>query len=194
MAHCVAAGRSGIDPSGRARVALAAVFLCGCLSTTCSKADNDPDQVAKQFVSGLESSSRGAFDEIFAWDAIAINDNYVTRDFLDSLQPEKKVETLAAYKNIFYEDYLPLAAKARYTIDKVYIARNICDVIISVSFPENEVKGEMQGEAIRLRISLKLDPEKKHWYIVNLGDFFNLNLLRGDFDPNKFYLRKPISP
>jgi len=195
MARFVAAGdRADAGPGRQARTLLAAAVLSACLMTSCKVAENTPEQVANQFIAGLQSGSRDMLEGLFAWEDVAIRDYYVDKDYLDSLEPEKKNATIDEFKKTFYEDYVPLAKKARYTLEKVYIARDVCDVIISVSFPGKTTnRGEPVGPE-RLRISLRLDREKKHWYIIDLGDFFSLNMLRGDYNPGKLYLPGPSLP
>ena len=172
-------------------LSLLAVLL---FTHACRNQVNTPDRVAEQFLEAITNGSRDILASIIAWDEVVVNDYYVTQDFYSAQTPEKKQQIIREYKQKFYTDYLPGAGKVKYRVKKIFIARSISDAYIEFSFPGQSQPEEKKNSKLEFMINMKLDSKENRWYIVDLGDFLRLNFLRGDFDPQRFYLPIPISP
>ena len=164
------------------------------ITLACRDPVNTPKRVARQFVVAVSTGSTAILDSIVAWDKVVINDYYVTGGFFGAQTPEKQQEIIRDYKNKFYTNYLPAAGKVKYRIKGVYVSLGDSDAHIEFSFPGLARSKAKKSEELEFRIAMRLDSEENRWYIVNLGNFLNLNFLQGDFDPNKLYLPEPILP
>ncbi len=167
----------------------ALVFGAGC-----HKADNSPQQLANQFIKSIGERNQQALDTLLAWDKVAINQYYVGRDHFNRLSLEGQGEVLDSYKELFFTDYLPAASAASYTIDKVYINRDVSNAIIVYESPSQPLKSAEGKNRARKHFTLEMSlyPDRDKWYIVDLNEFIQLNVLRGDYNPEKFYLPEPI--
>jgi hypothetical protein len=176
-------------PGGLARISMAAFVL---FTAGCYRADNSPQQLVEQFVISVNESNQQALDTLLAWDEVAINQYYVGRDYFNRLTQQKQQEVIDSYRELFYRDYLPAASAASYTIDKVYRARDISTSIVVFESPSQlSTKGE---ETARTQFTLKMNlyPDIGKWYIIDLNEFVQLNVLKGDYNPDNFYLSEPI--
>ncbi len=170
--------------------AVSIVFLL--FAAGCYRGENTPQQLAKQFVSSVGESDRQTLDMLMAWDEVAINQYYVGRDYFNTLTREKQREVVDSYRELFYNDYLPAASAASYTIEAVYQAREISTAIIVFESPSRQrVEGEKPARK-QFTLEMSLYPDRGRWYIVDLNEFVHLNVLRGDYNPEKFYLPEPI--
>ncbi|MBW7996289.1 MAG: hypothetical protein FVQ81_06930 [Candidatus Glassbacteria bacterium] len=174
------------------RLAAFAVVYLLVLASSCSKAENDPHQVAEQFIRALHTADSRLLDGLMAWDKVAISQYYVSHGYYDALTPEKQQEVLNSYKEMFFQDYLPAASEGRYSVEVVYIARGSSNAIINTEFGP-QAGGEVKNtEKKRFTLEMSLIESRNRWYIIDLNNFIQLNFLRGDYDLKKFYLPEPI--
>ena len=159
----------------------------------CNRRLNDPKGVALIFLEGINRGSNAAIDTLVAWDKVLIEDSYTPQDYFEDQSAEKKKEIIQSYKEIFFNDKMPLLKKASYEITALYIARSLADVPVKVTFPPEPPKDLKQREG-KFSIRLMFYREKKRWYIVNFGNLLRLNTLRGDFNLKHYYLSDSIPP
>ncbi len=162
------------------------------LAAGCQRADNSPHQVVEQFVSSVGERNEQVLDTLMAWDEVAINQYYVGRDYFNRLSREEQQGVIDSFREIFFKDYLPAASAASYTIDKVYVDRDISNAIVLFESPSRRKAAGEKTTRKQFTLKMKLYPDKGKWYIVDLNEFVQLNILRGDYDPKKFYLPEPI--
>ena len=171
------------------RGALLAVLL---IAVACTKAENNPTQVANQFVKALRTRDEGLMDGLMAWDSVAIYQYYVSGDYYKALDELERKKVVNSYRDLFFKDYFPEAATVAYSIDKVYIDRATCNTLMIASFPRHQAGNGKQTEKQHFSLEMRLFKDRNRWYIVDLNDFVQLNMLRGDYDRNKFYLPEPV--
>ncbi len=182
------AAKEGVTMLRCCLLLIALVSLSGC-----NRALNDPKGVVLMFLEGISRGSKVAIDTLVAWDKVLIEDSYTPQDYFEDQSAEKKKEIIQSYKEIFYNDKMPLLKKARYEIKTIYIARSLADVPVKVTFPPEPPKDLKQREG-NFSMRLIFNSEKKRWYIVNFGNLLHLNTLRGDFNLKHYYLSDSIPP
>jgi len=162
------------------------------LVSGCSKVENDPSKVVDSFIEALRTRDEALLDRQMAWDEVALSQYYVTREYYESLDEQKRKEVVQSYRDLFFKEYFPVAATVTYVAEKVYIARGTSNAILSATFPRHQAGDGKQEEKQQFNLELSLFKDRNRWYIVDLNDFIQLNMLRGDYDPGKFYLPEPI--
>jgi len=155
---------------------------------------NKPHKVVKEFLLAVNQDSKRGIDSLVAWDKVLINDYFVTRDYFKAATPEKKREIIQDYKNKFYQDYLPLIRQGSYEVKTVFVSRGDSDALIQLTFPRRLSKKGNKEIKFDFRLRMQLIPERKRWLITDFGDLLRLHFLQGDFNPDSFYLSKPIHP
>ena len=173
------------------------VFICSAalalvLTASCTEADNSATQVVDQFITALETRDQALLDGLMEWDEVALNQYYVTRDYYESLNDQQRREMIDSYRGLFFADVFPAAAMVAYVADEVYIARGTGNAIIIATFPPRQAGEKSKEENQQFNIELSFFKDRNRWYIVDLNDFIQLNMLRGDYDPGTFYLPEPI--
>ena len=159
----------------------------------CDKVENEPEQVADKFVQSVKLLDTAMLDSLMAWDEVAINQFYVPRNYYNALTEAKQREIVASYKELFFKDYLPVASTVNYTVEHVYIARGSSNAIVSFTSPSQEkIVGEKKARK-QFLLEMSLYPDRSRWYIIDLNEFVHLIVLKGDYDPDKFYLPEPIN-
>ncbi len=173
-------------------------LVLGCLilisGSACSRERNTPREVAEQFLVALAEGSRSAIDTLVAWDKVLLAEGYITRNVFNLYLPEEKAREIARYKEKFFEQDLPLLRLSNYRIPRkrgVVVNRDDSDVFIKVVFTGNE-RTKKQGREFETSLELKFDPLTQKWFITDFGDLVRINMIEGDFDPDRFYLDKPV--
>ena len=64
-------------------------------------------------------------------------------------------------------------------------------MFVKVVFTSNE-RTIKQGREFETSLELKFDPSTQKWFITDFGDLVRINMIKGDFDPDRFYLDKPV--
>jgi hypothetical protein len=150
--------------------------------------------VAGQFLAAVAESSRSAIDTLVAWDKVLLAEGYITWNIFNQYSPEEKAREIARYKEKFFEKDLPLMKLSNCRISSkrgVVINRDDSDVFVKVVFTANE-KTKKQGREFETSLEMKFYPSTQKWFITNFGDLVRINMIKGDFDPDRFYLDKPV--
>ena len=171
-----------------ARRAVMVFLLAAC---ACSRAENTATQVVDAFIEALHIRNQTMLDTLMAWDSVAIYQYYVSGEYYASLDENSRKGVLDKYRDLFFKDYFPEAAKVEYTAEAVYIARGTGNAIITAEFPPDQAENGKRREKQQFNLELSLFKDRNRWLIVDLNDFIQLNMLRGDYDPGKFYLPEP---
>ena len=173
-------------------------LVLGCLilisGSACSREKNTPREVAEQFLAAVAEDSRSAIDTLVAWDKVLLAEGYITWNIFNQYSPEEKTREIARYKEKFFEKDLPLMRLSNFRISSkrgVVINRDDSDVFVKVVFTGNE-ETKKQGREFETSLELKFYPSTQKWFITNFGDLVRINMIKGDFDPDRFYLDKPV--
>jgi hypothetical protein len=173
-------------------------LVLGCLilfsGSACSREKNTPQEVAEQFLAAVTEGSRSAIDTLVAWDKVLLAEGYITWSIFNGYSPEEKAREITRYKEKFFEQDLPLIRLSNCRISSkrgVVVNRDDSDVFVKVVFTANE-KTKKQGREFETSLELKFYPSTQKWFITNFGDLVRINMIKGDFDPDRFYLDRPV--
>jgi len=116
------------------------------LAAACGNTENKPTQVVDQFIEALRTGNQDLLDGLMAWDEVAINQYYVSREYYESLDEQKRKAVVASYRELFYKEYFPVAATVTYVAEEVYIARGTSNAIFTAAFPQRQAGDGKQEE------------------------------------------------
>ena len=153
-----------------------------------------PQEVAEQFLAAVTEGSRSAIDTLVAWDKVLLAEGYITWNIFNQYSPGEKAREITRYKEKFFEKDLPLMRLSNCRISSkrgVVINRDDSDVFVKVVFTGNE-ETKKQGREFETSLELKFYPSTQKWFITNFGDLVRINMIKGDFDPDRFYLDRPV--
>ncbi|MEA1996041.1 MAG: hypothetical protein U9N45_00295 [Gemmatimonadota bacterium] len=167
-------------------------LLLAC--TACNRSGNNPRRLVDRFLEAVRDGSMETLDNLVDWKGVVVTSGYVTGSYFSAQQDEKKNEITEAFKIKFSSDCMPLITRSVYRVKSVYVSRDDCDARIEITFPEDSQHERNEPNKHDFTLRMKLDRERGKWYITDFGDLINLHILRGDFDPEHFYLSKPVHP
>lgn len=177
----------------RFKIAVALSLLAAGLSViSCDNQKNSPYDVIRDFIGSIENSSELGIDSLLNWEEVLLSENYISEDVYAVYSDSVKIQEINGFREVFYENYLPLIKNSDYRIKKVIVSRNESDATLEMEYRDTGpgTREKTGVRAMQTRVRMRLNPKTGYWKVIELGDIVHYNMVQGKYDPMKIYLNE----